>query len=189
MENSLIIAGVSMVAASAEGRSGRVCLELGPQLPVLLHHVTTRRVKPKKEREKEDEEESIEHLRKSAKGDLVFERRGLWRFLLGGFLLLLRESPVGAAEEEEEEEGEAAALEAGRDNDLEFMASKGRQSSGGDDRLPEFSRRGTGLLRREASDSERRGAVWYFNRHFISLMSALIAPTKGPFGPIIGFTD
>lgn len=36
---------------------------------------------------------------------------------MGGFLLLLQESPEGA-----EEEGKAAALEAARDEDLEFMA-------------------------------------------------------------------
>lgn len=41
---------------------------------------------------------------------------------MGGFLLLLRESP-----EEAEEEVKAAAFEAARDEDLEFMASKGRR--------------------------------------------------------------
>lgn len=64
-----------------------------------------------------------------------------------------------------------------------------RRDGGGDGRSPEFSRRGTGLLRQEASDSERRGAVWYFNRHFISLLPPLSGPIKGPFEPIIGFMD
>lgn len=37
--------------------------------------------------------------------------------MVGGFLLLLRESPEGA-----EKEGKAGPLEAARDEDLEFMA-------------------------------------------------------------------